>query len=111
MLAHVQRLAVASTTAKQTTHEDVEMVRRFAAAFLTVVFELPLSDVTVVDGERAVLDCHVTATPAAEVTWYVENVEIRQTDGYQIVFTADGWCHLIIRDVILKDAVEGRSRG
>ena len=90
MLAHVQRLAVASTTAKQITHEDVEMVRRFGAALLTVVFELPLSDVTVVDGERAVLDCHVTATPAAEVTWYVENVEIRQTDGYEIVFTADG---------------------
>ena len=31
--------------------------RRFGAAFLTVVFELPLSDVTVVDGEKAVLDC------------------------------------------------------
>jgi len=31
---------------------------RFGAAFLTVVFELPRSDVTVVDGEKAVLDCH-----------------------------------------------------
>ena len=30
---------------------------RFGAAFLTVVFVLPLSDVTVVDGERAVLEC------------------------------------------------------
>ena len=38
---------------------------RFVAAFLTVVFELPLSDVTVVDGEKAVLDCRVTVTPAA----------------------------------------------
>jgi len=36
-------------------HGDVEMLRRFGAAFLTVVFELPLSDVTVVDGEKAVL--------------------------------------------------------
>ena len=44
------------------------------------VFELPLSDVTVVDGEKAVLECRVAVTPAAEVTWYVENVEIRQTD-------------------------------
>jgi len=33
------------------------MLRRFGAASLTVVFELPLSDVTVVDGEKAVLDC------------------------------------------------------
>ena len=55
--AHVQQFAVASTTAKEITHADVEVVRRFGAAFLTVVFELPLSDVTVVDGERAALDC------------------------------------------------------
>ena len=45
-------------TAKEIIHEDVEMLRRFGAAFLTVVFELSLSDVTVVDGEKAVLDCH-----------------------------------------------------
>jgi len=59
--------------------------------------------VTVVDGEKAVLECRVAVTPAAEVTWYVENVEIRQTDDCRIVFTADGWCRLIIRDVMLKD--------
>jgi len=47
---------------------------RFGAAFLAVVFELPLSDVTVVDGERAVLECRVAVTPAAEVAWYVDNV-------------------------------------
>ena len=106
-LAHVQQFAVASTTettetlagradvrghhrgtAKEITHVDVEMVRRFGAAFLTVVFELPLSDVTVVDGERAAFDCRVTATPAAEVPWYVDNVEFRQTDDCRIVFTA-----------------------
>jgi len=83
---------VEQAAAKEIVHEDVEMVRRFGAAFLTVVFELPLSDVTVVDGEKAVLECRyaVAVTPAAEVTWYVKNVEIRQTDGYEIVFTADG---------------------
>jgi len=36
---------------------------RFGAASLTVVF---------VDGGRAALDCRVTVTPAAEVTWYVD---------------------------------------
>ena len=46
------------------------------------------------------------SSSAAEVTWYVENVEIRQTDGYQIVFTADGLCRLIIRDDMLKDEAE-----
>ena len=68
-------------TAKKITHEDVEMVRRFGAEFrradesyvsalslMVPVFELPLSDVTVVDGEKAVFECRVAATPAAEVT-------------------------------------------
>jgi len=93
-------------------------VRRFGAEFrrdesyvsalslMAPVFELPLSDVTIVDGEKAVLECRVAVTPAAEVTWYVENVEIRQTNVCQIVFTADGWCRLIIRDDMLKDEAE-----
>ena len=113
---------VEQATAK-ITHGDVEMVRRFSAEFrradesyvsalslMAPVFELPLSDVTVVDGE-AVLECRVATTPAAEVTWYVENVEIRQTDDYHIVFTADGWCRLIIRDVMLKDEAKYNGPG
>jgi len=60
-------IIVEQDTAGEIIHEDVEMLRRFAAAFLTVVFELPLSDVTVVDGEKAVLERHVAVTPAAEV--------------------------------------------
>jgi len=112
-------IIVEQATAKEITHEDVEMVRRFGAEFhradesyvsalslMAPVFELPLSDVTVVDGEKAVLECRVAVTPAAEVTWYVENVEIRQTGDCRIVFTADGWCRLIIRDVMLKDEAE-----
>ena len=35
-------------------------------------FELPLSGATVVGGEKAVLECHVAVTPAAEVTRYVD---------------------------------------
>jgi len=45
---------------------------RFGAASITVVFEMPLSDVTVIDGEKAVLECRVAVAPAAEVTWYVD---------------------------------------
>ena len=63
---------VEQATVKEIIHEDVETLRRFAAASLTVVFEMPLSDVTVVDGEKAVLDCRVAVAPAAEVTWYVD---------------------------------------
>ena len=39
------------------------IVRRFGAAFLTVVFELPLFDVTVVDGGKAVLEYRVPRVP------------------------------------------------
>jgi len=111
VLAHVQQFAVASTTettttfvgradverhimradtivkqatAKEITHEDVEMVRRFGAAFLTVVFGLPLSDVTVVGGERAVFECRVAMPRRHEFTWCVENVEIRQTGDEEL---------------------------
>ena len=72
MLAHVQRFAVASTTAKEITHDDVEMVRRFGAAFQKVVFELPLSDVTVVDGEKVVFECRVAMPRRREFTWCVK---------------------------------------
>ena len=77
-----------------------------ALSLMAPVFELPLSDVTVADGEKAVLECRVAAAPAAEMTWYVDNVEIRQTDDYQIVYTSDGWCRLVIRDVMLEDEGE-----
>jgi len=77
-----------------------------ALSQMAPVFELPLSDVVVVDGEKAVLECRVAATPAAELSWYVDNVEIRQKDDYQIVVTSDGWCRLVIRDVMLEDEGE-----
>jgi len=51
-----------------------------ALSLMAPVFELPLSDVTVVDGERAVLECRVAAMPKAEITWYVDNVEIRRSE-------------------------------
>ena len=55
---------------------EATVVRRFAPKFHradeTYVFELPLPGVTVVDGERAVLECRVAVAPAAEVTWYVD---------------------------------------
>ena len=49
-------------------------------------------------------DTIVEQATAKEITH--ENVEIRQTNVYRIVFTADGWCRLIIRDDMLKDEAE-----
>ena len=71
MTHHARDTIVEQATAKEITHEDVEMVRQFGAEFrrdesyvsalslMALVFELPLSDVTVVDGEKAVLGCRV----------------------------------------------------
>jgi len=74
----VQRLETTATSAMGTNRGRGQGDRprrrrlldriRFGAASLTVVFELPLSDVTVVDGEKVVLECHVAVKPAAEVT-------------------------------------------
>ena len=71
-------------TARGIARGDVEMVRQFGAEFrrdesyvsalslVALVFGLPLSDVTVVDGEKAVLECRVATPRRHEVMWYVE---------------------------------------
>jgi len=66
-------------------------------------FELPLSDVTVVDGEKAVLNCHVAVAPAAEVTWYVDtSFAVRGlragADCYFRVIAEDGASQLLTVD-------------
>jgi len=71
-------IIVEQATAREIIHEDVELLHRFGVASLTVVFELPLSDVTVVNGEKAVLDCRVAVTPAATVF----KLSCRQTYAY-----------------------------
>jgi len=74
---HIMRagIIVEQATAKEIIHEDVETVRRFGAEFrrnesyvsalslMAPVFELPLSDVMVVDGGKAVLGCRVPRVP------------------------------------------------
>jgi Immunoglobulin I-set domain len=86
--------------------------RRIDASFVSAmsmmapVFEMPLSDVTVVDGERATLECRLTATPKAEVTWYIDGEEIRQSEEFRMTSTADGWYRLIIEDTLVEDEGE-----
>jgi hypothetical protein len=109
---------VEQATAKEITHEDLEIQRLgsefrradesfvSALSLMAPVFELPLSDVTVVDGEKAVLECRVAATPSAEVTWFVDNVEIRRSEEVEVTYTEDGWCRLVIKDVMVADEGE-----
>jgi hypothetical protein len=77
-----------------------------ALSLMAPVFELPLSDVTVSDGESAVLECRVVSTPSAEITWYVDGIEIRQSTEFQMTYSEDGWCRLVISDTMSEDEGE-----
>jgi len=83
---------------------------RFVAAFLTVVFGLPLSDATVVGGEKAVLECRVTVKPAAEVKWYVDtSFRVRGLRaGTDYYFRVVATSRSVRRDAIQRDALLAR---
>ena len=69
------------------------------------VFEIPLSDVTALDGERTMLKCHLTGVPKPEVTWYVDNEIIKESQDIKIMYE-EGICTLEIVDVIPEDEGE-----
>jgi len=70
------------------------------------VFEMPLSDVTVADGETAILECKVTGVPRPEVYWYIDEMEIKVTTEIRIEYTIEGYCRLFITDVLQDDEGE-----
>ena len=73
-----------------------------AVSLMAPVFEIPLCDVTVVDGEKAVLECRVNAQPQPDVTWYCESLEIKASQDFRIQYE-DGMCTLEIMDVLPED--------
>lgn len=77
-----------------------------AMSLMAPVFELPLSDATAVDGERVILECRIAATPKAEVTWFVDGEEIRESQEFRMTSTADGWYRLVIEDTMIEDEGE-----
>ena len=91
---------------------EATVVRRFAPKFHradeSYVFEL--SDVTVVDGEKAVLDCHVAVTPAAEVTRYVDtSFAVRGLRaGTDYCFRVVATSRAVRRDAIQRGALLAR---
>ena len=93
---------------------EATVVRRFAPKFHradeSYVFELPLPGVTVVDGERAVLGCRATVTPAAEVTKYVDtSFTVRGLRaGTDYCFRVVATSRAVRRDAIQRDALLAR---
>jgi len=73
-------------------------------------FELPLPSVTVVDGEKAVLERRVAVAPAAEVTWYVDtSFTVRGLRaGTDYCFRVVATSRAVRRDAIQRDALLAR---
>lgn len=119
MATHIVR-AVQEVTEEQqqvteVVREEVEIItkkddKKYRTEISTVslmapVFEIPLSDVTVFDGEKAVLECRVTGVPMPEVVWYVDNEQVRTSEDIKVIYE-DGNCYLEINDVLQDDEGE-----
>ena len=76
-----------------------------ATSMMAPVFRIPLSDVTVGDGDRALLECHVAGNPRPSVEWFVERQPIRASLDFQMTYEA-GVCMLLVTDVLPEDEGE-----
>ncbi len=58
----------------EVTTEQIEIIKKpeVAKNLMAPVFEIPLQDIMVSDGEKAVFECRVTGVPMPSVTWYVD---------------------------------------
>jgi len=97
----VQEVTQEQEEVTETVTEQIEVI----SSLMAPVFEMPLSDITASDGERAVFQCKVAGTPKPEVTWYIDNVEIKPTKDFTVTYE-HGVCTLIIADVLPEDEGE-----
>lgn len=47
-------------------------------------FNKPITDVTAIDGERAVFSCEVTGDPSPDVTWHRDGAELAPDPDFQV---------------------------
>ena len=76
-----------------------------AKQLMAPVFEIPLCDVTIGDGERATLEARVTGVPQPTITWYVDAQEIKPSADFKMTYE-DGVCMLEIADALPEDEGE-----
>ncbi len=74
-------------------------------SLMAPVFEIPLSDITVSDGEKAFLECKVTGVPKPAVQWFVDGQQIKASMDFKTTYE-DGYCILDIHDVLPEDEGE-----
>ncbi len=68
---------IVAVSCAQVVEEKVSEVQLMAP-----VFEIPLQDITVTDGEKATFECRVTGVPMPSVTWSVRAGHFPRDGGY-----------------------------
>jgi hypothetical protein len=69
-------------------------------------FVIPLQELEVDEGGPVVMECRVTGKPNPEVTWYVDDEELKDETVYITKMDVDGLCTLEIKDVFPEDEGE-----
>lgn len=67
--------------------------------------QLPLKDVTIVEGNRVRLDCVIVGQPEPEVIWYHDERPVKESSDFQLLFQGDR-CSLVIQEALPEDAGE-----
>lgn len=67
--------------------------------------QLPLQNLTIIEGKEARLDCVIVGQPEPEVIWYHDDLPVKESTEFQLKFQGDH-CTLIIPTAVLEDAGE-----
>lgn len=67
--------------------------------------QLPLTNVTVPEGNRVRLDCVIVGQPEPEVIWYHDDRPVKESPDFQLLFQGDR-CSLVIQEAFSEDAGE-----
>lgn len=65
--------------------------------------QLPLTNVTITEGNRVRLDCVIVGQPEPEVIWYHDDRPVKESPDFQLLFQGDR-CSLIIQEALPEDA-------
>ncbi|KYB28240.1 SEC14 domain and spectrin repeat-containing protein 1-like Protein [Tribolium castaneum] len=65
--------------------------------------QLPLTNVSVTEGNRVRLDCVIVGQPEPEVIWYHDDRPVKESPDFQLLFQGDR-CSLIIQEALPEDA-------
>lgn len=64
--------------------EEIEVIKKPEVALMAPVFEIPLADTMVTDGDKAYFECRVTGVPMPEVTWFIDGQEIKPSNDFTV---------------------------